>query len=148
LAANGQVAAGLLIQRMPLEGTGNLGQANEDGIGLDEAFNRIALFAQSLKREELLELDADTILHRLFWEDKLLRFEPQTPKFACSCSREKVSGMLRGLGVAEVESILSERDKIEVGCDFCGQQYHFDAVDAAKIFTQALDQIPGPHSVQ
>lgn len=148
LAANGQVAAGLLIQRMPLEGTGNLGQANEDGIGLDEAFNRIALFAQSLKREELLELDADTILHRLFWEDKLVRFEPQTPKFACSCSREKVSGMLRGLGVAEVESILSERDKIEVGCDFCGQQYHFDAVDAAKIFTQALDQIPGPHSVQ
>jgi molecular chaperone Hsp33 len=148
LAANDTVAAGLLIQRMPMEGEGNLGKHREDDIGLDESFNRIALFAQSLKRQELLELDADTILHRLFWEEKLLRFEPQTPRFACTCSREKVSGMLRGLGIAEVESILSERDNIEVGCDFCGQQYHFDAVDAAEIFTQPLDHPPGPSSVQ
>jgi molecular chaperone Hsp33 len=148
LAADDRVAAGLLIQRMPLEGAGNLGKTNEDDIGVDEAFNRIALFAQSLKREELLELDADTILHRLFWEEKLLRFEPQTPKFACSCSREKVSNMLRGLGVAEVESILTERENIEVGCDFCGAQYRFDAVDAAQIFTQPSDHPPGPSSVQ
>lgn len=148
LAADDKVAAGLLIQRMPLEGAGNLGKSNEDDIGMDEAFNRIAIFAQSLKREELLSLDADTILHRLFWEEKLLRFEPHTPKFACSCSREKVSNMLRGLGVAEVESILSEREDIEVGCDFCGAQYRFDAVDAAQIFTQPLDQPPGTQSVQ
>jgi len=148
LAADDKVAAGLLIQRMPLEGAGNLGKTNEDDIGVDEAFNRIAIFAQSLKREELLELDADTILHRLFWEEKLLRFEPQTPKFACSCSREKVSNMLRGLGVAEVESILTERENIEVGCDFCGAQYRFDAVDAAQIFTQPSDHPPGPSSVQ
>jgi molecular chaperone Hsp33 len=148
LAADDKVAAGLLIQRMPLEGAGNLGKSNEDDIGMDEAFNRIAIFAQSLKREELLELDADTILHRLFWEEKLLRFEPQMPKFACSCSREKVSNMLRGLGVAEVESILTERDNIEVGCDFCGAQYRFDAVDAAQIFTQPSDHPPSPSSVQ
>jgi molecular chaperone Hsp33 len=151
LAADDKVATGLLIQRMPLEGEGNLGKSNEDDIGLDEAFNRIAIFAQSLKREELLELDADTILHRLFWEEKLLRFEPNipsAPKFACSCSREKVSNMLRGLGVAEVESILAERENIEVGCDFCGEQYRFDAVDAAQLFTQSLDQPPGTSSVQ
>lgn len=148
LAADDKVAAGLLIQRMPMEGVGNLGKSKEDDIGLDEAFNRIAIFAQSLKRDELLELDADTILHRLFWEEKLLRFEPNAPKFACSCSREKVSNMLRGLGVTEIESILTERENVEVGCDFCGTQYRFDAVDAAQIFTQALDQPPGTHSVQ
>jgi molecular chaperone Hsp33 len=148
LAADSHIASGLLIQRMPMEGAGNIGKSKEDDIGMDEAFNRIAIFAQSLKRDELLSLDADTILHRLFWEEKLLRFEPHTPKFACSCSREKVSNMLRGLGVAEVESILTEREDIEVGCDFCGAQYHFDAVDAAQIFTQPLDQIPTPKSVQ
>ncbi len=148
LAADSSVAAGLLIQRMPMEGSGNLGKSNEDDLGLDEAFNRIAIFAQSLKREELLSLDADTILHRLFWEEKLLRFEPHTPKFACSCSREKVANMLHSLGSDEVESILTERENVEVGCDFCGAQYRFDAVDAAQIFTQALDQIPGSKSVQ
>ncbi len=148
LAADDKVAAGLLIQRMPLEGKGNLGRANEDDIGLDEAFNRIAVFAQSLKRSELLALDADTILHRLFWEDQLVRYEPLNPRFACTCSRERVGHMLQGLGVTEVESILSERENIEVGCDFCGVQYRFDAVDAAQLFTQSLDHPQGPDRVQ
>ncbi len=144
LAADDKVAAGLLIQRMPQEGEGNLGKHREDDIGLDESFNRIALFAQSLKREELLTLDADTVLHRLFWEEKLLRFEPAQPRFVCTCSRERVSSMLRNLGVEEVESILAERGNVEVGCDFCGAQYRFDLVDAAEIFTQPKDHPPGP----
>lgn len=148
LAADDKVAAGLLIQRMPMEGEGNLSKSREDDIGLDESFNRIAIFAQSLKRDELLGLDADTILHRLFWEEKLLRFEPQSPKFACSCSRERVGRMLQNLGVEEVESILTERENVEVGCDFCGAQYRFDPVDAAQLFTEPLDHPPGPQSVQ
>jgi molecular chaperone Hsp33 len=148
LAADGNVAAGLLIQRLPLEGEKNLGTAREDEIGINEAFNRIALFAASLKREELLGLDIDTILHRLFWEEKVLRFEPQQPRFACTCSRERVANMLHSLGADEVESILTEREMVEVGCDFCGAQYRFDAVDAAAIFTQPLDHPPGPKTVQ
>jgi molecular chaperone Hsp33 len=148
LAADDKVAAGLLIQRMPMEGEANLQKSLEDDIGLDESFNRIAIFAQSLRRDELLGLDADTILHRLFWEEKLLRFPPQTPKFACTCSRERVGRMLQNLGIAEVESILTERENIEIGCDFCGAQYRFDPVDAAQLFTELLDHPPGSQSVQ
>jgi molecular chaperone Hsp33 len=106
------------------------------------------LFADSLKREELLGLDVDTILHRLFWEEKVLRFEPSYPRFACTCSRERVSSMLHSLGSVEVESILAEQDKVEVGCDFCGVQYRFDAVDAAALFTRSAAQPPGPTTVQ
>jgi molecular chaperone Hsp33 len=149
LAADDTVAAGLLIQRLPVQGDKNLGEkSREDEIGINEAFNRIALFASSLKRDELLSLDVDTILHRLFWEEKVLRFEPQQPRFACTCSRERVASMLHSLGVAEVESILTEQSQVEVGCDFCGAQYRFDAVDAAAIFTQPLAQSPGPSTVQ
>ncbi|MBI2768800.1 MAG: Hsp33 family molecular chaperone HslO [Burkholderiales bacterium] len=153
LAADDKVAAGLLIQRLPLEGEGNLAgslvsRANEDEIGVNEDYNRISILAASLKREELLELDVDTILHRLFWEEKVLRFEPQTPRFACTCSRERVAGMIRGLGQEEADSILAERGEIEVGCDFCGKQYHFDAVDAAQIFTSRGDQPPVAPTVQ
>ena len=153
LAADGKVAAGLLIQRLPLEGEGNLAgsmvsKANEDEIGLNEDYNRIAILAASLKREELLELDVDTILHRLFWEEKLLRFEPQTPHFACTCSRERVAKMIRGLGQEEAESILAERGEIDVGCEFCGQQYRFDAVDAVQIFTSPDAQPPASPTVQ
>jgi molecular chaperone Hsp33 len=146
LAADDKVAAGLLIQRLPMAGSGNLAgtasQADEDQIGLNEHYNRIAMLAASLKREELLTLNVDTILHRLFWEEQLLRFEPlqgeSGPHFACSCSRERVARMMLGLGQAEADSILKERDVIEVGCDFCGLQYRFDAVDTAQIFK-------GPH---
>ena len=152
LAANDQVAAGLLIQRLPVKGEANLqggssaAQANEDEIGRNEDYNRISILAASLKRDELLTLDADTILHRLFWEEPHTRFVPQAgedgPRFACSCSRERVSGMLRSLGVAEVESILAEQGQVEVGCDFCGAHYRFDPVDAAQIFTHPLASPP------
>jgi len=157
LAADAQVAAGLLIQRLPAAGEGNLAatsaqQANEDEIGRNEDYNRIATLAASLTREELLTLDVETILRRLFWEEKLMRFEPQTgllgPRFACTCSRERVARMIRGLGEEEAQDILAERGNIEVGCDFCGKQYRFDAVDAAQIFTEPGDQMPGSAVVQ
>jgi molecular chaperone Hsp33 len=160
LAADDKVAAGLLIQRLPVKGEGNLegtsasdhDQANEDQIGRNEDYNRISILASSLTREELLTLDVDTILRRLFWEEKLLRFEPQAgllgPHFACTCGRGRVANMIRGLGIEEAEGILAERGEIEVGCDFCGKQYRFDAVDAAQIFTAPGDQMPGSAVVQ
>jgi len=136
LAANGDIAAGLLIQRLPVEGEGNLeGRRNEDDIGLSDAFNRISILAGTLTAEELLTLDADTILRRLFWEEAVTRFEPQAPRFACSCSRERVGQMLRGLGREEADSVLAERGDVEIACDFCGRHYRFDAVDVGALFT-------------
>ena len=152
LAANNQVAAGLLIQRLPMQGVANLDgsgvvRSDEDQIGRNEDYKRIAILASSLKREELLELDAETILRRLFWEEDLRRFEPLTgeqgPQFACTCSHERVGSMLRSLGRDEVESILAEQGQVEVGCEFCGAQYRFDPVDAAQVFLQPLKQVPG-----
>ncbi|MET0540168.1 MAG: Hsp33 family molecular chaperone HslO [Variovorax sp.] len=157
LAADDKVAAGLLIQRLPSTGAGNLSgtsalRAEEDEIGQNEDYNRISILASSLTREELLTLDVETILRRLFWEEKLLHFAPQEgmlgPHFSCTCSRDRVANMIRSLGVPEAESILAERENIEVGCDFCGKQYRFDAVDTAQIFTAPGDQIPPSTSVQ
>jgi molecular chaperone Hsp33 len=140
LAANAEVAAGLLIQSLP--------EAKERS----DDYNRIAILASSLKREELLGLDVDTLLRRLFWEENLIRFVPEEndlpPRFACSCSRERVSRMILSLGVQEAESILAERGNIEVGCDFCGQQYQFDAVDAAQIFVLPGQVVAGNSSTQ
>ena len=151
LAANDQAAAGILIQRMPTEGEKNLA-STEAGIGVTEDFNRIAILAASITPDELLNLPSLEVLHRLFWEEKLLRHEPQEglsgPRFACSCNAARVRRMIRGLGTEEAESIIAERGEIEVGCEFCGQQYRFDAVDAAQIFTEPHSQVQvpnGPH---
>ena len=151
LAADDDVAAGLLIQRMPLEGEGNLGGAGraqrEARIGIDEDFNRIALLASTLTADELLRLDSDTLLRRLFWEERLRRFEPQpgerAPRFACNCSRERVGRMLQGLGAPEVNGIVAEQGRVEVGCEFCGLKYHFDAVDVGAMFVPDGARAPG-----
>ena len=153
LAANDEVAAGLLIQRLPVEGDGNLvgvsgARRNEDDIGLSEAFTRIALLAATLTREELLTLPSEKILHRLFWEETLRVFEPQTPRFACTCSRQRVQGMLRSLGREESDGLIEERGLVEVGCEFCGLQYRFDAVDVGEMFTLPRDQPPATSAVQ
>jgi molecular chaperone Hsp33 len=150
LAANDKVAAGLLIQRIPMQGAGNLegnlpgsmvSKRNEDEIGLNEHYNRLAVFAASLKQEELLTLNANEILHRLFWEEAVIRYEPLLVKFACTCSRERVSNMILSLGQAEVEEILAERGDVEVSCEFCGQQQRFDPVDAAQIFIDSASKL-------
>ena len=106
------------------------------------------MLAGTLKAEELLTLDADTVLHRLFWEEKLVRFEPLHPRFACNCSRERVGGMLRSLGPQEVQNIIEERGLVNVGCDFCGAQYRFDAVDAGQLFAAQADQPPRSSGLQ
>ncbi|MFY9509576.1 MAG: Hsp33 family molecular chaperone HslO [Rubrivivax sp.] len=149
LAANDEVAAGLLIQRLPVEGEGNLaGRRNEDDIGLSEAFNRIAMLAVTLTAEELLTLQPQQVLHRLFWEETLRVFEPEQPRFACTCSRERVRNMLRGLGREESDGLIAERGSVEVGCEFCGLQYRFDAVDVGELFTPGRDQPPSTSAVQ
>jgi molecular chaperone Hsp33 len=142
LASNGEMAAGLLIQRLPVEGVGNLQGTQRREAEDDDAFIRISHLAATLTREELLTLDAETILRRLFWEEPLRLFEPLHPSFACSCSAERVRTMLKNLGREEAESILSERPEIEIACDFCGTQYRFDAVDVGELFAPATS-VPG-----
>lgn len=156
LAADEKTAAGLLLQRLPVQGERNLSQsqvAREDAADAPEDdFRRLSLLARSLQADELLGLDADTVLRRLFWDEPLLRFEPARgaagPRFACACSRERVAAMLGGLGRPEVEGILREQGRVEVGCDFCGRQERFDAVDVARLFTPAAQQAPQPPAVQ
>ena len=147
LAADESTAAGLLIQRLPLEGVGNLGAAADDaGAAAGEAFNRIAHLTATLTRAELLSLDAPTLLRRLYWEEPLRRFElpadGSAPRFECRCSRGRVGRMLQGLGRVEVDDILVEQGRVEIGCEFCGLQYRFDSVDIGELFTPARDQIP------
>lgn len=140
LAANAERAAGLLIQRLPGWGKGNLaaGDSTYDAQAEREHYERIALLARSLKPEELLSLDVESVLHRLFWQEPLARYaqddQQLTPRFACRCSRERVARMIEQLGSQDAQDLIAERGVIEVACDFCGQQYHFDAIDARAVF--------------
>ena len=56
--------------------------------------------------------------------------------------------MLTTLGRDESDSLIEERGLVEVGCDFCGLHYRFDAVDVGEMFTPAREKPPGPAAVQ
>ena len=81
--------------------------------------------------------DAHALLARLFPSDDVRAFRARTPRFACSCSRERVAGALKLLGSAEVESILAERGSVGVDCEFCNRRYAFDAGQARALFAPA-----------
>ncbi len=42
--------------------------------------------------------------------------------------------MLRMLGRDEVESTVAEHGGVEVGCEFCNEQYCFDGSEARAVF--------------
>jgi molecular chaperone Hsp33 len=129
LHADEHGAAGMLLQRLP----GERGPA-----GIDDAWRRVQLIGATLTPEELRGLADAEIVHRLFNEDDVRIFEPAPVYFRCRCSRDRVSGMLQGLGETETRSILAERGEVEVRCDFCNRAYVFDAVDVGRLFNKGV----------
>jgi molecular chaperone Hsp33 len=134
LAAGDDVSRGLLLQKLPRH-SGKDDQIQQASEAEDlETWNRAVMLASTLKREELLSTDIQTLMNRLFWEETVRVFEPQHPQFHCSCTREKVGNMLKMLGKGEVDDALTELGHLGINCDFCGKHYEFDKVDCAQLF--------------
>jgi molecular chaperone Hsp33 len=129
LAADDRGAAGLLLQKMPHEG--GLGATVEQD---DDMWQRVAMLTDTVTYGEILGLPAEELLHRLYNEEDVRLFESKRVEFLCSCSRDKVGRMLKMLGPDEVHAVLAEQGAVEVNCEFCNQQYRFDAVDAEQVF--------------
>jgi molecular chaperone Hsp33 len=147
LSSNETHVGGLLLQRLPNSG----GHAHLDPQIAAEGWSRIQTLGETITDEELLNLPPATILRRLFLEESTengVRSFPSRPiRFACSCSRTKVADVLRMLGEEEVQSILAEQSVVETVCDFCAQQYQFDAVDCQQVFkTDLLSDATRPPS--
>jgi molecular chaperone Hsp33 len=133
LQADATGASGMLLQKLP-ENSASVSKSMPDPIAVEDAWRRVQLIGDTLTPEELRTLSDQEILHRLFNEDDVRLFEPAPVFFRCRCSRERVSGMLQGLGEKETRSVLAERGEVEVRCDFCNRAYVFDAVDVAQLF--------------
>jgi molecular chaperone Hsp33 len=131
LAADSEAAGGLLLQGLPA--------ASAD----PDAWNRAITLAETLTPDEILGLDAGEVLHRLYHEEDVRLFDREPVSFRCGCSRERVQGVIRGLGLAEARSILEEQGAIEVDCEFCNAHYSFDAVDVEHVFA-ASEQPEAP----
>lgn len=132
LACDGRQAGGLLLQKLP------------SGPDTDaDAWNRILHLGATITAEELLQMPARAVIRRLFHEEDVRVFEASPLSFRCSCTRDRVNGMLRMLGREEVRSILDERGKVEVTCEFCRKRYVLDSVDAEQVFAAEIQTQAG-----
>lgn len=141
LHASERGVSGMLLQRLPVSsldqrpGAGS--EKRPNAAEIEDAWRRVQILGDTLKPEELEALSDRTILRRLFAEDDVRLFEPAPVFFRCRCSRDRVVGMLRALGAEELRSLIAERGKVEVHCDFCNRGYEFDAVDVEHFLSGA-----------
>jgi molecular chaperone Hsp33 len=124
LFANETHVAGLLIQELP---TQNSYKAD---------WERIEILADTVTEQELLELNCEHMLYKLFNEEKVRLFNAEPVEFQCSCSRPKIERTLRVMGREELEDILQEHGAIQVSCEFCSEQYLFDRIDVETLLIQ------------
>lgn len=126
LSADGQHAAGLLLQRMPAQG-GSGTPVDPDG------WNRAQHLLATVSPEELLDTEAEVLLHRLFHDLDRIQREPLPLHVRCRCSREKVADVLRRIGQDEALAAAAD-GHAEVTCEFCGRSYRFDRIELAQLF--------------
>lgn len=128
LVADDKQASCFLLQQMP-------GATMELAA---ESWQHIKLLSDTLKNEELLNLDGQEILHRLFHEETVRLFEPTALSYRCRCSREKVIPAIEQMGYEEAMSLIEEQGEIRAECEFCNRSHRFDRVDVASLFKANL----------
>ncbi|CAD5105861.1 Hsp33 family molecular chaperone HslO [Zestomonas carbonaria] len=128
LNADGRRARGLLLQQLPAD--------RQKGAEEREAsWQHVVTLADTLNAEELLGLDNETLLYRLYHEEAVRLFDPRALHFRCSCSRDRSARALISLGQEDVEKLLEEQGgSVVIDCQFCNQRYAFDAADVAQLF--------------
>ncbi|MCY1341212.1 33 kDa chaperonin [compost metagenome] len=128
LQADGRRARGLLLQQLPADRL-------KDGEAREASWQHVTTLADTLKAEELLGLDNETLLYRLYHEEAVRLFDARALHFRCSCSRDRSARALISLGQAEASKLLAEQGgQVVIDCQFCNQRYAFDAADVAQLF--------------
>ena len=129
-------ARGLLLQALPAE-------RQMEPEERAASWQHLTTLADTLSAEEMLGLDKQTGLHRLFHQESVRLFEPQPLQFRCSCSRERSLSALASLGQQDAEQLLGEQGgEVVIDCQFCNHRYAFDAADIAQLFAGGGSQEP------
>lgn len=134
LWADERRAAGLLVQRLP-------------EAGRRDDWERIAASFASVPETDLVSLRPELLLPRIWGDQPIRLFDPESIAFRCGCSPERIESALRALGREEVMAILEERGAIEADCEFCNRHYYLDRVDAERIFVETT-RVQAPNTRQ
>ncbi|ATZ73717.1 Hsp33 family molecular chaperone HslO [Idiomarina sp. X4] len=117
LHADGEHAAGMLLQRLPSSG--------QDLTG----FEHLATLTDTITAQELYTVPAEELLHRLYHEETVHLYPAQPVSFVCGCSRDKTLDALASVKPEELKEILDRDGEIVMTCDYCLTEYVFKPSD-------------------
>ena len=132
LASNAERAGGLLIQLLPRNSEEEQQRVDED------LWPRVTMLTETLKAEELTDLDVNEILYRLYNEEQVRLPEVEALRFGCTCSKERCANALIQIGVSALRETLEYQNPITMDCQFCSTQYSFSAEEALGLFGEHL----------
>ena len=125
LESNGTIASGFMLQQLPAS-------EQED----PDAWDRLSHLASTLKAEELLNLDNQSLLYRLYHEEQVRLYDEAALRFACTCSKERTGNAIAQLGYDELIDVIAEQGKVSIDCQFCLQHYSFDKDQITNLFPE------------
>ncbi|HXW52343.1 MAG TPA: Hsp33 family molecular chaperone HslO [Candidatus Acidoferrales bacterium] len=123
----GVIAAGGFIAHL-------LPGAREETIGmLEQTVLRLphptAMIREGLSPEDIVTRVGEGLAPRVTHAAPVL--------FACTCSRDRVTRVLIGLGPAELSQLANSDRETEVTCDWCGQRYWFAPSEVQELLHSA-----------
>ncbi|HMF68109.1 MAG TPA: Hsp33 family molecular chaperone HslO, partial [Phyllobacterium sp.] len=96
----------------------------------DDDWAEIKALVATIESSELTDpqVGAERLLYRLFHERGVRVFDAVPVNDDCSCSRDKIAGVLAGFTAEEITDSI-EDGKISVTCEFCSTEYEFDPAE-------------------
>ncbi|WP_018182014.1 Hsp33 family molecular chaperone [Kaistia granuli] len=135
-AAHSWRAGGMMVQFLPQAGSGvahrdlpggDVPDGHETEAEDDDAWAEATSLVSTVQDHELIdpEVPAERLLYRLFHERGVRVYDSMPVRDQCSCSRDRISGVLRGFSAEEITDSI-EGGEIAVTCEFCGAKYSFE----------------------
>lgn len=88
----------------------------------------------TLTANEMVTVDNETLLYRLFNSFGVRLLGSRAIKFDCSCSRQRCLSAIHTLGQTEANKLLSEQGSVRMDCEFCGRHYQFGDAEIRQLF--------------
>jgi molecular chaperone Hsp33 len=113
----------MLLQKMP--------EADQHD---SEGWHRVGTLSDTITENELNNLDAESLLHRLFHEETLQLFNADWVDYECEQNKERFEKIIYDLGEQDARDLLKERGEIAIHNEICNEHLFFDEQDVDRIF--------------
>lgn len=78
-------------------------------------------------------LTPEELLGVILEKDKIKFLEKMPVSFTCTCSKERFSTAIIGLGRDEIQEMIDQDGQAEAHCHFCNEKYLFTAEELEEL---------------